>query len=99
MLSLKIHESYRRVVALCDSNLIGKKFFEDKRQLDLRENFYKDKEISFEDAVEILQRERLEDSTFNIVGEKAIKAAIEALILNKEGIGKVDGVPFALILI
>ena len=37
---VKIHKSYRNVVAVCDSDLIGKKFEEDKFQLDLKESFY-----------------------------------------------------------
>ncbi len=42
---LKIHKSYRNVVALCDAELIGKKFEEGNMQLYLRENFYKDKKV------------------------------------------------------
>ena len=33
---------------------MGKKFEEGKRQLDLRENFYKEREITREEAVKIL---------------------------------------------
>ncbi len=94
---IKIHDSYRKVVAVCDTDLIGKKFEEGKMQLDVRENFFRGKEISGEKAVEILQKEKNNYATFNIVGTRSIKTAIKAGIISKGNIGKVDGVPFALL--
>lgn len=96
---LKIHESYRKVVALCDKELIGKKFEEGKMQLDVRENFYKGSEITQEKIIERLKQMKLDDSTFNIVGEKSVNAAVSAGIITKGNIGKVDGIPFALLLL
>lgn len=96
---LKIHESYRKVVALCDKELIGKKFEEGKMQLDVRENFYKGNEITQEKIIERLKQMKLDDSTFNIVGEKSVNAAISAGIITKGNIGKVNGIPFALLLL
>jgi uncharacterized protein len=96
---IKIHESYRKVVALCDKELIGKKFEEGKMQLDVRENFYKGKEITDDEITERLKDFKLDDSTFNIVGEKSVKAALDAGIITEGNIGKVDGIPFALSLL
>ncbi|MBU0466043.1 MAG: DUF424 family protein [Nanoarchaeota archaeon] len=98
-MQIKIHESYRKVVALCDSELVGKKFEEEKMQLDVRENFYKGDEIDEEHVLEKLKQLALDDATFNIVGEKAVKAAVKAGIIAEEGVGKVSGVPFALVLL
>lgn len=95
-ISIKIHNSYRTVVAICDEKLLGKKFEEGIRQLDLREGFYKDKFVDIEDAVETIEYQANEDATFNIVGEESIKAAIKAgLITNKE-VDKIAGIPFTL---
>lgn len=99
MICLKIHNSYRPVVALCDLNLIGKKFEEGKRQLDIRENFYKDKEISKEEAIRIIQFQASEDATFNIVGKESIDAAIKAEIISKDNILMIKGIPFSLTLL
>lgn len=99
MICLKIHQSYRTVVGVCDSDLIGKKFIQDKRQLDLRENFYKDKEVSDEEAINIMQFQSNEDATFNIVGENSVNAAIKAGIINEESIDTIDNIPFALVLV
>jgi len=38
---VKIIESYRNVVAIADEELVGKKFFEGNKQLDVKESFYK----------------------------------------------------------
>ena len=98
---IKIHKSQniRPVVAICDSDLLGKKFEEGKRQLDIRENFYKGEEASKENAIKLIQRQSIEDASFNIVGKESIAAAIEAGIIQKEGVHKIKGIPFALVLL
>jgi len=95
---LNIIHSYRDIVAVCDSELIGKVFEEGEFQLDLKENFYKGEEIDREKAILIMQEMVKEDATFNITGEKSIAAALEAGIISKEGVKKIKGIPFALIL-
>jgi hypothetical protein len=99
MHSIKIHRSYRNVIAIADLDLIGKRFEEGIKQLDIRESFYKDKEISKEDLIKLMQRQQKEDASFNIVGEKSVQAALEAGIINEDAIGKVNNVPFALTLL
>ena len=96
MLTIKIHTSYRNVVALADLDLVGKKFEQDKRQLDIRENFYKDKEISQEEAIQLLQSQADQDATFNIVGPKAIETAKQAGVISEANTATVDNIPFAL---
>jgi hypothetical protein len=98
-MQIKIHESHRNVVALADSNLIGKKFEEEKFQLEVRENFYKEKELPKEEIIKILQKQVDEDATFNIVGPESIQTALEANIITKEHISKIDNIPFALTLL
>ncbi len=98
MISIKIHRSYRDVVAVADTDLIGKVFLEENRQLDVKESFYKDQIVDFEQAVEIMSEWQREDATFNIVGKNSINAAIDAGIINEQGVGEIDGIPFALIL-
>jgi hypothetical protein len=95
---VNIIKSYRNVIAICDKELIGKQFEEGKFQLDVKENFFKGKEVSEEEALEIMKNMKLEDSTFNIVGKKAVNTALKAEVITKEGIGKIADIPFALIL-
>jgi len=95
---IKIHKSYRDVVAVCDSELIGKYFAEREFQLDVKESFYNGEEVSEEELKELIQNMSKEDATFNIVGEKAVSCALEAGIISEDGINKIQGVPFALVL-
>jgi len=99
MLSIKIIKSYRDVVTVCDTKLIGKKFEEDRFQLDVKESFYKGEETSLEKAKKIMQDMKKEDATFNIIGEKSVNTALKAGIISKQGINKIQGIPFALILL
>jgi len=96
---IKIHESYRDVVAICDKELLGKKFEQGKYQLDIKENFFKGDETAEEKAIELIKHFLDEDATFYIVGKKSTACAIQAGIISKERIKKIDGVPFVLVLL
>lgn len=93
---IKIHESYRIIVALADSELIGKIFEEDIRRIEVRASFFAGEKKSKKEIIEILKEMDKEDATFNIVGNKSISTAIEAGIINEEGVMKIDNVPIAL---
>jgi len=93
---IKVHETYRRVVALCDTELLGKRFEQGILQLDCRKNFYEGEEVSQEQAIRLIEKHAREDATFNIVGKQAVQAAIEAGVISKEGVGKISGIPYAL---
>ncbi len=96
---LKIYTQYRHLVAVCDADLLGKKFEEGKRQLDVREGFYKGEEVFAEQLVTILKHESQEDATFNIVGKNSVQIALEVGIIVRGNIGYVQGIPFALVLL
>ncbi len=96
---IKIHKSYREIIAICDSELLGKLFEEDKFQLDVKESFFKGEEKTKQEILEIMQDRIQEDATFNIIGEKSTQTALEAGIINKEGIRTIQGIPFALVLL
>ena len=96
---VKIIKSYRDIVAICDSDLLGKKFEEGKFQLDVKESFFGGNKTSEEEAIEIMKDMVREDATFNIVGEKSVNTALKAEIISEEGDGRIGGVPFALVLL
>lgn len=102
---VNIINSYRYVVAICDKELIGKKFEEGKLQLDVKANFYlpKNQEEQVprkkEEVLRIIKKMKIEDATFNIVGKKSIQTAIEAGIITEEQVGKIQEIPFALVLL
>jgi len=96
---VKLHKSYRIVVAVCDNKLLGKKFVEGVKQLDVRDNFYNKQEMSYNEVVKLMKFQASEDAIFNIVGDESVKAAQEAGIINEDGIGYIDNIPFALVLL
>lgn len=96
---VKVHESYRTIVAVCDSNLLGKTFEEDIRSITLTQNFFQGEEKTESETIEILQQSAEEDSTFNIVGEESVKTALKAGVIKEEGITHIQGIPIALVLL
>ena len=98
MISIKIHQTYRDIVAICDIELLGRYFEEGKFQLDIKESFYKGEQVDEKKAIQIIQNQAREDAIFNIVGEKSISYALKVGIINKQGIKKIHGIPYALVL-
>ena len=68
------------VVAVCDSDLIGKKFVEGKKQLDLTSDFYKGEEMQEKRVEELMKVARVG----NIVGKKSVALA--------KGLGLVENI-------
>jgi uncharacterized protein len=95
-MQIKIHESYRKIVALTDSEIIGKTFSEGIKQITINPNFFKGEEKSDQEIIEILKDMEKEDATFNIVGEKSINCALKAGVISPEGIITIENIPIAL---
>jgi len=95
---VKIHDSYRKIIAVCDSELLGKKFEQDKAVLEITD-FFDGDETSEQELISLMQDMDKEDATFNIIGEKSIQAALKAGIISEQGIKKVQEIPFALVLL
>ena len=96
---INIIKSYRDVVAICDSELLGKKLEQGKFQLEVKESFFKGEEINEEKAIELMKIMSQEDATFDIIGEKSVNTALKAGIIAEQGIKRIQGVPFALVLL
>jgi len=99
MIFVNILKSYRDIVAICDKELIGKKFENEKFQLDVKENFYKGKEVNEKELIEIIKNQLMEDATFNIVGKNSVDIALKIGLIAKEGIKEIEGIPLALVLL
>jgi hypothetical protein len=98
-MNVRVIKSKRDVVAVCDSELIGKRFEEGKMQLDVKENFFSGKEMNEEETIKVLEKMADEDATFNIIGEKSIEAALKSGIISEESVCEIQGIPFVLILL
>jgi len=98
-MKIKVHETYRQVVAICDSSLLGKEFEEGKKILKVKEPFFGGKDIEKKELKEKIKHFSREDSTFNIVGKNSIETALETGVIKKEGVQKIEDVPYALVLL
>jgi len=98
---VKIHKATRYVVAVCDEDLVGKKFFDEDnvRQIDMTSQFFKGELKNEDETIELMADMKKEDAIFNIVGEKSTAVALKAKIISEEGITKIAGIPIALALL
>ncbi|MCL5018270.1 MAG: DUF424 family protein [Candidatus Pacearchaeota archaeon] len=99
MYFINVIKSYRDIVAICDKEILGKIFEDEKFQINVKENFYKGKEANEEEVRRIINDMVREDATFNIVGKNSVKIALEEGIISQEGIKEIQGVPVALVLL
>ncbi len=90
---VKIHRTNdgRNILAVCDSDLLGKKFEENDLQLDLTSNFYKGEEKNEQEVLELFKISPI----INLVGEKSINLALKAKIIGKKHIIKIKNIPHA----
>lgn len=95
---VKIHKATRIVVAVCDSDLIGRKFEDEKRRLEPSEFFFKDERKDEKELRDLFLFYRVEDACFNIVGEKSCNVAKKSGLITDENIDFIDKIPFSLIL-
>ena len=94
MILVKIHEDRgREVIAVCDSDLIGKGFNEGKLHIEITENFFKGKEMQKDILIKMLKS----CSNLNIVGKESIKLALEAKVIEKESVIKIKGIPISMV--
>lgn len=92
MIYIKIHKGVGTfITAVCDSDLIGKKFKKGKLVLDVSKRFYKG-ELVKEDKVKKYLKEAV---NLNIVGKKSIEITLGLGLISKENILIIQDVPHA----
>jgi len=96
---IKVHEAYRYVVAICDTEILGRTFEEGIRQLNIKDSFFNGEDLAEKELIEKIQDLVKEDATFFIAGKKSVNCAMKAKVVSLEGIQTVQDVPFALVLI
>ena len=79
------------LVAVCDKELIGKRFGGGDLILEITERFYKGKEASEKEVVQSLKHA----TVANLVGKRAVKCALENNFIEEGNVIVVDGVPHA----
>ena len=86
---VKLHKSEDKfILAVCDENLIGKKFEEKGLRLDVSDNFYKGEKMNENQTLNMMNKADI----LNIVGEKSIQLASKNNIISKKNIIKIRGI-------
>ncbi len=81
----------KKLVAVCDDELLGKKFEENELQIDLTGNFYTGEKIEEDKLEEMLKNAYVAD----FVGEKSVKFGIKKKLISEGSIVKIKGIPHA----
>jgi len=91
----KLHKTIegRAVLALCDKDIIGKRFEEGNIQIDLSSEFYKGQEKTGEEVLDIIKKERV--NILNVVGEKSVRFFTDKGLISKEHTIRIKNIPHA----
>jgi len=86
MFRLKIYRVRGEVlVAVCDSDIVGKIFREGDLKIEVKESFYGDKDVGEEEVKRALRMATIA----NITGRKAVELAIRMGIIDRENVLKI----------
>lgn len=96
---IKIHKGYRRCISLCDKDIIGKKFEDEIRQIDLSGTFFQGEEMGEKEIIAVLKDWKREDAMFFFVGHKSCDMAMKAKIIDSSGIFKIQDIPVGMVLL
>ena len=92
MIIATFHErNGRKLLALCDKDLLGKKFEEGDLQLDLTAKFYQGKETSIEE----LKKDIAGYDIINAVGKESVDLLLKEELITEQGIIKIAGISHA----
>jgi len=81
------------MIAVCDTEILGKKLKDKNRVFDVRECFYKGKRMTVEEAIELVKR----CTVANLVGKNTVGCAKAEGIVHPEAVLQILDVPHALI--
>jgi len=89
---VKIHKREdRAIAAVCDSELVGQKYVDGDRQLDLTGDFYKGEERTDQEVGDIIRNADI----INLVGKNAVKLGIQEEVITQDHVIVIAGIPHA----
>lgn len=92
MVIIKVHKKDGKIIAaVCDTELLGKKFEEGELQLDLTGDFYKGEEKNSDDASDMIRNA----DHVNLVGKESVKLGIQEGIIEEQNVKTIQGIPYA----
>lgn len=92
MMYVKIHKSeHQKVIAICDEGLLGKIFSDEKKEINISEDFYKGDLMEEKEVLELLK----DVSNANFTGDEAIACGIKSGLINEQHVITIGGVKHA----
>ena len=85
------HKDGRIMVVVCDDRLVGKKYTEGNKELDLTSEYYQGESMNEQEIGDLL---RNADSV-TLVGEESIALGINEEVISTENVITIKGVPYA----
>lgn len=94
---VKIHSTHdgKKIVAICDNNLLGKRFVEGNKQLDLTGDFYRGEEKGEKEIMQLLSNAYV----VNFVGVGSVGFGKRIKIVSSENVIVVDNIPHAQVIL
>ena len=95
MIIYKLHENNegKKILSLCDKELLGKEFEDGNGFLNLKSDFYNGTEFNIEKSDIIISK----SNSINAVGNESIKLLLNKNITNDSHIKKIKKIPYAII--
>ena len=79
------------LLAVCDTEILGKTLREGKIVFNVKEEFYKGARVAIEEAVDMIANSTI----VNMIGKNIVKRAIEKGYVHPEAVLNIEGVPHA----
>jgi hypothetical protein len=79
------------LLAVCDTEILGKTLREGKIVFNVKEEFYKGARVAIEEAVDMIANSTI----VNLVGKNIVQKAIEKGYVHPEAVLNIEGVPHA----
>ncbi len=79
------------LLAICDSDLLGKTLRQDKIVFHVKDEFYNGGKVTVDEAVNMIQNSNI----VNMVGKNCVGKAIEKGYVHPEAVLHIEGIPHA----
>jgi hypothetical protein len=79
------------LLAICDTEILGKTLREGKIVFNVKEEFYKGARVAIEEAIDMITNSTI----VNMVGKNIVQKAIEKGYVHPEAVLNIEGVPHA----
>ena len=89
---VKIHKKNdETIVAVCDESLLGQKFEENQKQIDLTSDFYHGEKRDTKETGDLIRNA----DGVNLVGKESIQLGIDEGIIEETQVFTIQGIPYA----